>query len=79
MKPTRNNVIVTRIAGEKTTEYGIILKSSQEPDRARVDAVGPETTEVSVGEIALVNWNNATRIREEVYILPEDEIVLVYE
>lgn len=84
IRPTGSNVLVSRIAGAKETESGIILKSSQEPDKAKVLGIGPEVEQVSVDEIALVNWNAARKVSsagdpEELYIIAESEIVLVYE
>jgi len=83
-RPTGSNVIVSRIAGSKETESGIILKTSQEPDRAKIIAIGPDVTEVAVDEVALVNWQRSTRISgleedEELYVLPITEVVFVYE
>ena len=79
-KATKNNVIVERIPGEKTTEYGLILRSSAEPDRAKVISVGPDAVgDISVGEVALVNWNKATKVEDELYIININEIVMVYE
>jgi co-chaperonin GroES (HSP10) len=84
IRPTGSNVIVSRIAGSKETESGIILKTSQEPDRAKIIAIGPDVTEVAVDEVALVNWQRSTRISgleedEELYVLPITEVVFVYE
>ena len=78
-RPTGNNVLVERIAASKETSSGIILKSSEEPDRAKIVAIGPEIDEVAVGEIAVVNWNAATKIEDELYIINIDHIVMVIE
>ena len=61
-RPTGKNVLIERIPASKQTESGIILKSTQEPDRAKIIAIGPEVDEVSIDEIAVVNWNTATKI-----------------
>ena len=78
-RPTGKNVLVERIAAPKETSSGIILKSSEEPDRAKIVAIGPEIDEVAVGEIAVVNWNAATKIEDELYIINIDHIVMVIE
>jgi co-chaperonin GroES (HSP10) len=78
-RPTGKNVLIERIAASKQTESGIILKSSEEPDRAKVIAIGPEVDEVSIDEIAVVNWNTATKIEDELYIINIDNVVLVIE
>lgn len=78
-RPTGKNVLIERIPASKQTESGIILKSTQEPDRAKIIAIGPEVDEVSVDEIAVVNWNTATKIEDEFFIINIDNIVLVFE
>ena len=83
-RPTGSNVIVSRIAGSKETESGLILKTSQEPDKAKIVAIGPDADQVAIGEIALVNWQRANKITgieedDELYVLPESEIVFIYE
>lgn len=78
-RPTGKNVLIERIASAKETSSGIILKSSEEPDRAKVIAIGPEIDEVAVDEIAVVNWNAATKVEDELYIINIDHIVLVIE
>jgi co-chaperonin GroES (HSP10) len=79
MQAIGNKVIVTRLEGNKTTDSGIILKSSQEPDRAKVDSVGPDVTQVSVGDTVLLDWNKAYRIDNDVYGVIEEDVVLVFE
>lgn len=81
-RPTGKNVLVERIAASKETASGIILKSTQEPDRAKIIAIGPEIDpvfEVDVGEVAVVNWNAASKVEDELYIINIEHIVLVIE
>ena len=78
-RPTGKNVLIERIPASKQTESGIILKSTQEPDRAKIIAIGPEVDEVSVDEIGVVNWNAATKVEDEFFIINIDNIVLVFE
>jgi co-chaperonin GroES (HSP10) len=79
MQPLRDNIIVTRIAGEKTTHSGLILKTSDGPDRARIDAVGSKVDEVSIGDEVLLNWNAAVKLQGETYVVPIDEVIFIYE
>ena len=78
-RPTGKNVLIERIPASKQTESGIILKSTQEPDRAKIIAIGPEVDEVSVDEVAVVNWNAATKVQDELYIINIDHVILVIE
>ena len=77
LKPLKDKIIVSRIAGEKTTSAGIILKSSEGPDRALVEAIGPKVDEVSVGDEVLINWNGAVPVKDKALkIFPDsDEII----
>jgi chaperonin GroES len=78
MKPTKDNIIVIRIAGAKATSSGIILKSAEEPDRAKVIAIGDKVEEVNVGDTVLLNWNKATKIENETYVVPVTEVIWIY-
>ena len=79
IRPLNKNVVVTRVAAAKETASGIILKRSDEPDLAIVEAVADDVTEVVVGEKTLVNWNKATKYSDEQYVISVDEIILVLE
>lgn len=78
-RPTGRNVLIERIAASKETASGIILKSTQEPDRAKIIAIGAEVDEVAVDEVGVVNWNTATKVEDELYIINVDNIVLIFE
>lgn len=79
MKPTRDNIIVERSAGSKETSSGIILKSSLEDDKAVVVEIGPDITEVEIGDVVFLNWNAATKIEDETFIVPINEVIFIYE
>ena len=80
IKPLGNKVVVERLSKkDNTTESGIILKSTEEPDRALIMAIGSEVDEVSVGEVVLINWNKATKYKDEIFVIPITEVVFVYE
>lgn len=78
MKPTRNNVLVERVPGAKLTDTGIILKSTLEPDRGKVESFGPEITEISIGDEVFLDWNRATKVDGEKYIVSIEHVVFVY-
>ena len=79
IKPLGNKIVVERIVADKTTSSGIILQSTQEPDKAKIIALGSEVNEVVVGDIVLINWNVAKRIEGETYIIPITDVIFVYE
>jgi co-chaperonin GroES (HSP10) len=79
MQPTRDNIIVNRIAGEKTTSSGLILKTSEGPDRAKVVAIGPKVDEVQIDDEVLLNWNKAIKVEGETYVVPIEEVIFIYE
>ena len=78
-RPTGSNVLIERIAAKKESAGGIILKTTEEPDKAKIIAIGPEVDEVAVDEVAIVNWNRASNVEDELYTIPITEIVLVIE
>jgi co-chaperonin GroES (HSP10) len=85
LKPLKSKLILQLIEKQKVTSSGIILSSADpaEANRGLVLAVGPDVTEVTVGEMVLPNWNKANKIKgddgEDNYILEEDDIILVFE
>lgn len=78
-RPTGNKVLIERIAAAKESAGGIILKSTDEPDKAKIIAIGPDVDEVAVGEVGIVNWNKAYKAEDELYIIPVEEIVMIIE
>jgi co-chaperonin GroES (HSP10) len=83
IKPLKDKILVSRIAGEKQTEFGIILKTSEGPDKALVEEIGPLIDEVAVGDKVLINWNGAVKVsgketEKEYYIIAIEHVVLIY-
>lgn len=78
-KPLRDNIIVEKQEKNLTTSSGIILKSNDEADKAKVIAIGPEVTDVAVGEILLVNWNKAKKIQNDTYQINIQDVIGVFE
>ena len=79
MRPLSNKVLIERIPAEKISAGGIVLQRTDAPDKAKVLAIGPDVEELSIGEIALVNWNAAVKTQGEQYVIGEDHIIFVYE
>ena len=81
--PLKDKVLISRIAAEKQTESGIILKSTDGPDKALVEAIGTKVDEVAVGDEVLVNWNGAVKVSgkeldKEYYVIAIEHIILIY-
>lgn len=76
--PLSDKVIIERIEGDKQTSSGIILKRSDEVDRAKVIAIGPDVDEVRVGDVVLLNWNAAIKVEGELYSTKVENIVFIY-
>ena len=79
LTPLRNNVIVEKLEKELTTSSGIILKSSDEADKAKIIAVGSEVTDVAVGNTILINWNKAVKLMDNLYQVNVNEVVAIFE
>jgi len=81
IKPLKRNVIVEPIRANKTTDSGIILSSSLDPDTAKIVSIGSEVDEVEVGDVVLLDWKKARKIDglDETYIVSIDYVIFVYE
>ena len=75
--PLSNKILIKRIEGSKQTDSGIILKRTEEPDRAEVMAIGPDVDEVEVGDIVLLDWNTAIK-SGDYYVAKIDGVVFIY-
>jgi chaperonin GroES len=76
--PLKQHIIVQRIEGVKETASGIILKTSEEPDKAVVVAVAEDIDEVSVGDELLINWNKLAKLDDDHYRIHIDNVIAVY-
>ena len=76
--PLKQHIIVERLESVKETASGIILKSSEEPDVAKVVAVAEYIDEVSIGDELLVNWNKLAKLDENTYRIHIDNVIAVY-
>ena len=74
--PLNRNLIVSREEPVRTTSSGIILQTSQEPDKARV--VATSVDDVSVDELLLINWNKAVKIDNQHFRINIDDCVAVF-
>jgi chaperonin GroES len=77
IKPLHDKVLIERLENVKETASGIILKHSEEPDRAKVLAIGPEVTDVQVGEVVQPDWGKAVKAGEY-FIVKIQDIAYIY-
>jgi co-chaperonin GroES (HSP10) len=84
VKPLKRKVLVAQNAHETTSEAGIILdgKALGNTASARILAVGPDVTEVAVGDDVYLNWAKASVVKvdgAERAMIDADEIIAVIE
>jgi co-chaperonin GroES (HSP10) len=79
IKPLRDNIIIIREEKSLTTSSGIILKTNDEADRARVVAIGPDVVDVQVDDLVIVNWNKAQIIDRDSFRINVLEVIGVLE
>jgi chaperonin GroES len=77
IKPLHDKVLIERLENIKETASGIILRHSEEPDRARVLAVGPLVTEVQVGDVVQPDWGKAAAV-QEYFVVKIEDIAYIY-
>ena len=79
VRPLKNNVIIERQEKDLTTASGIILQTNDEADKGLVIAIGPDVTEVNVGDLVLINWNKASKFSDDRWKVTSEEIIAVFE
>jgi co-chaperonin GroES (HSP10) len=83
--PLHKKVLVAENVSETKTESGIILdnaNSVRDSKTGTVLAIGPEVTEVKVGDIIYLEWNKAQIVKvgdAQRVIIEEENIVAVVE
>ena len=84
IRPMNDRVLIAQNAKENKTESGIILgdKGTGEVSKATVLAVGPDVTEVKVGDVILPEWSKASPVKvdgNERAMIKEEHIIAVCE
>ena len=83
--PIKSKVLIELIEKDKETQSGILLfnPDREEPNKAKVIAIGDKVQDVQVGDTILPNWNQAIETRydkdHKTYIIDEEGIVLVFD
>jgi co-chaperonin GroES (HSP10) len=83
LKPLKSNVLVAENNSETKSESGIILdhaNSVRESKTGTVLAIGPDVTEVQVGDKVLLDWSKASVVKlgdAQRVVLKETDIVAV--
>jgi co-chaperonin GroES (HSP10) len=77
IKPLHDKVLIERLENIKETASGIILRHSEEPDRAKVLAVGPDVDEVQVGDIVQPDWGKVVPA-EDSFLIKIADIAYIY-
>ena len=82
IRPMNDRVLIAQNAKEKTTESGIILgeRGTGEITKATVLAIGPDVTEVKVGDVVLPEWAKASPVKldgNERAMIKEEHIIAV--
>jgi chaperonin GroES len=84
IKPLKKNVLVAENRSEHKSESGIVLEgatSIRDSKTGTVLAIGPDVTEVKVGDKIYLEWNKAQVIKvgdaQRVMIKEEDIVAVV--
>ena len=83
--PIKSKVLIELIEKDKETQSGILLfnPDREEPNKAKVIAIGDKVQDVQIGDTILPNWNQAIETRydkdRKTYIIDEKDIVLVFD
>jgi len=83
--PIKSKVLIELIEKDKETQSGILLfnPDREQPNKAKVIAIGDKVLDVKVGDTVLPNWNQAIETKydkdHKYYIIDEEGIVLVFD
>lgn len=83
--PLRKNVLVAENKRENTTASGIVIQGAEglgESKNGKVLAIGPDVTDVKVGDTIYLMWNKAKMVTvdgAQRVIINEEDIVAVLE
>ena len=83
--PIKSKILIELIEKDKETQSGIILVNPdrEEPNKAKVIAIGDKVLDVQINDTVLPNWNQAVETKYEskrkTYIIDEKDIVLVFD
>ena len=84
IRPLNDRILIAQNAKENTTQSGIILgdRGVGEITKATVLAIGPDVTEVKVGDVVLPEWAKASPVKvdgNERAMIKEEHIIAVCE
>jgi co-chaperonin GroES (HSP10) len=85
VQPLKDNVLVAENKRENKTETGIILEGTRgtaETARATVLAIGPDVTDVKVGDLLLIDWTKASAVKVgdvQRAIIKQEHILAVFD
>lgn len=80
-KPLKKNVLIAQIARKTVSSGGIIIEGARSVannETARVLAIGPEVTDVAVGDEILLDWakGNPITIEGEQRVIIREEFII---
>jgi co-chaperonin GroES (HSP10) len=85
VQPLHSKVLIAENYMENKTESGLILDgidSLRQTAQATVLAIGPEVTDVKIGDVVIVEWNKATIItvdNAQRAVIDQSNIMMVIE
>jgi co-chaperonin GroES (HSP10) len=84
VKPLKDKVLVAENKRDNTTESGIILEGAgfDQSKSGTVLAIGPDVTDVQVGDVIYLEWNKAQVVKigdAQRVMIKQENIVAVVE
>lgn len=80
IKPLKTKVALHQIDNEVTSSSGlVIMGGDKDTPEGMVIAIGPQVTDVVVGNRVMVDWAKATYVGNDVLIVEQEHITAVFE
>lgn len=83
LRPIKTKVVMAAIEKERKSESGLIIEGSfGDAQYARVLAIGPDVTDVSVGDTVFPTWNACKVVKAdegERLVIDQKDIIFIVE
>jgi co-chaperonin GroES (HSP10) len=80
IKPLKTKVALHQIDNEVTSSSGlVIMGGDKNTPEGMVIAIGPQVTDVVVGNRVMVDWAKATYVGDDTLVVEQEHITAVFE
>ena len=79
IKPIKTKVALKQLEPLEHQSGLVIVGGDKETPEGVVVAIGPQVTDVAIGNIVLADWAKATHVGEGILVIEQEHITAVFE